>query len=79
MWVMLGKWLTVPHNSSQAARTRTGSLFTENADVEKKFILKFNGKEICCDADWDVIIKGSAERKVDKNAATRIRVFPVEV
>ena len=46
---------------------------------KKKNILKFNGKEICCDADWDVIIKGSAERKVDKNAATRIRVFPVEV
>lgn len=46
---------------------------------KKKIILKFNGKEICCDADWDVIIKGSAERKVDKNAATRIRVFPVEV
>ena len=60
-------------------RTTAGSLFTENVDVEN-IILKFNGKEICCDADWDIMGKGlKAEREVDKNAATRIRIFPVDV
>ena len=42
-------------------------------------ILKFNGKEICCDVDWDVIVKDlKAELEADKNAASRIRVFGVE-
>ena len=34
---------------------------------------------ICCDCDWDVIVKGLRPNVADKNAATRIRVFPVEV
>jgi len=62
-----------------AARTLAGSLFTENVDVED-IILKFRGKEICCDEDWDVIVNGlKAEREVDKNARAAIRVFPVDV
>ena len=74
-----GKWSTSSHISSQAARTLARSLFTENVDVEN-IILKFNGKVICCDGDWDVIVKGlKAEREADMNAVTRIRVFPVEV
>ena len=67
------------HNSSQAAKTLVGTLSTENMDVEN-IILKFNGKVICCDGDWDVIVKGlKAEREADMNAVTRIRLFPVEV
>ena len=46
----------------------------------ENIILKFNGKVICCDGDWDLIVKGlKAESEAVKNAATRIRVFPVEV
>ena len=77
--LFLGKWSTSSHISSQAARTLARSLFTENVDVEN-IILKFNGKEICCDEDWDVVVKRlKAEREVDKNARAAIRVFPVEV
>ena len=76
---MFNNWSTSSHNSSQAARTLAGSLFTENVDVED-IILIFNGKEICCDGDWDVIVKGlKAEREADRNARAAIRVFPVDV
>ena len=69
---------TVLTNSSQAARTIGASIFIENVDVDD-IILKFNGKEISCDVDWDVIVKDlKAEREADKNAASRIRVFGVE-
>jgi hypothetical protein len=48
-------------------------------DVEN-VILKFDGKEICCDVDWDVIVKGlKAAREADRSARASIRVFPVEV
>ena len=86
---MLGIWgqMIVSHNSSQGAKTLAGSLFTrwiktllaENVDAENIITLKFNGKVICCDGDWDVIVKGLRPNVADKNAATRIRVFPVEV
>lgn len=67
------------HNSSQAARTVAGSLFTENVDVED-IILEFNGKGICSDEDWDRIVKGfKAAREADMNARAAIRVFPVDV
>ena len=48
-------------------------------DVEN-IILKFSEKEICCDEDWDIIVNGlKAEREADRKAATRIRIFSVEV
>ena len=76
---MFGIFFVRSHNCSQAARVLAGSLFAENVDVED-IILKFKGKEICCDEDWDATVKGlKAEREADRIATTRIRVFPVDV
>ena len=78
-WAFFGKWSTGSLNPSQAAQTLAGSLFTENVDVEN-IILRFKGKEICCDEDWDVIVKAfKAAREADRRARAAIRVFPVDV
>ena len=66
-------------NSSQAARPLAGSLFTENVDVQD-IIFKFKGKEICCDEDWDVIVKAfKVAREADRRVRAAIRVFLVDV
>lgn len=70
------QWSTGSHNSSQAARTLAGSLFTENVEVEN-IILKLNKKEIYSDEDWDALVKLlKARREADKNT---VRVFTVDV
>ena len=70
---------TGSHNSSQAARTQAGFIFTEDVDVED-INLVYNGREICCDEDWDGILKSlKAGREADKNARAAIRVFQVDV
>ena len=46
----------------------------------ENIILRFKGKEICCDEDWDVIVKAfKAAREADRRARAAIRVFPVDV
>ena len=71
-----------PHKKTlftQAARTVAASLFAENVDVED-IIIKFNGKVICSDYDWEGLVKCfKAEREVDEKLNAAIRVFSLEV
>ena len=80
-WAKIINPTVFPHNNSfsQAARTVAGSLFAENVDVED-IIIKFNGKVICSDYDWEGLVRCfKAEREVDEKLNAAIRVFSLEV